>query len=77
MVVMDTDSGKMLNYRQLIPHPKYKKGWCISPANEFGQLANEISGCIKGTNAIKVIHVEDVPRDRIKDVTYGQCVRSV
>jgi hypothetical protein len=34
--VMDRDSGKLLNYRQLMKHPKYKKQWSTSSANEFG-----------------------------------------
>ena len=67
----------MLNYRQSIQHPKYKKGWCISSANEFGQLANGVSRRIKGTNTIKFIHREDAPHDRMKDITHGQFVCSV
>jgi len=52
MVVMDQDSGKMMNYRQLRKHPKFNKTWTTSSANEFGRLANGVGGCIKGTNTI-------------------------
>ena len=74
MAVLDADTGKLLNYRQLLRHPKYKKGWAISSANEFGRLANGVGGRVKGTHTIKFIHKHEVPRDRMKDVTYGQFV---
>ena len=70
MTVMDAE-GKMLNYRQLIRNPKYKKQWNVSAANEFGRLANGVGGRIKGTNTINVVHKRDVPKARMKDVTYG------
>ena len=35
MSVMDQDSGKMINYRQLIKHPKFNKEWKKSSANKF------------------------------------------
>ena len=40
MAVLDAYTGKLLSYRQLLRHPKHKKGWQISSANEFGHLAN-------------------------------------
>jgi hypothetical protein len=56
MAVMDNDTGKLLNYSQLMNSPKYKKAWSLSAANEFGKLANGIGGCIKNpTNTIKFI----------------------
>ena len=36
MAVMDAETGKLLNYKQLMRNPKYKKKWDISSANEFG-----------------------------------------
>jgi hypothetical protein len=47
MAVMDKDTGKLLNYRQLVNRPKYKKIWSLSAANKFGQLANGIGRHIK------------------------------
>jgi hypothetical protein len=38
LAVMDKKSGKMLNYRQLLRHPDYKKDWSLSSANKFGRL---------------------------------------
>ena len=77
MAVMDAETGKLLKYRQLMNHPKHKKGWRISSANEFGRLANGVGGRIKGTNTIQFIRAADVPSDRRRDVTYGQFVCSV
>eukprot|EP00984_Skeletonema_dohrnii_P002295 scaffold797_cov118-Skeletonema_dohrnii-CCMP3373.AAC.10 len=77
MAVMDQETGKMLNYRQLLRDPKYRKDWLISAANEFGRLAQGVGNRVKGTNTIKFIRKEDVPKQRMKDVTYGQFVCTV
>jgi hypothetical protein len=72
---MDKNMGKLLNYRQLMNSPKYKKAWSLLAANKFGQLANGIRGCIKNpTNTIKFIFQHKVHGDCMKDVTYGQFV---
>jgi hypothetical protein len=36
MAVLDAETGKLINYRQLMRHPNYKKDWQISFANELG-----------------------------------------
>ena len=51
--------------------PKYKKTWSQSAANEFGRLAQGVGGRFKGTNTIFFIHKNQVPHERMKDVTYG------
>jgi hypothetical protein len=71
LVVMEIDTGWLLNYRQLICNPKYKKAWNLSAANKFGQLAQGAGNCIKRTNTIKFIHKCKVPKSRLEDVTYG------
>jgi hypothetical protein len=72
MMVLDEESGKLLRYKQLLKHPKYKKKWSISAADEFGRLAQGVGGRIaKPTNTIHFIHEHEVPKDRKKDVTYG------
>jgi hypothetical protein len=72
LAVMDRDTGKLLNYRQLLRHPKCKRAWSTLAANKFGQLAQGVGGQIKGTNTISFIHKHEVPKSRMKDVTYGQ-----
>ena len=65
VAVMDKQTGKLMNYRQLLNHPEYKKGWNLSSANEFGRLANGIGGRTKNpTNTIKFIRRQDIPEDR-------------
>ncbi len=74
LAVMERDTGRLLNYQQLICNPKYKKAWNLLAANKFGRLAQGVGNCIKGTNTIKCIHKREVPKSRLKDVTYGQFV---
>ena len=75
MAVMDEQTGRLLNYKQLIRYPKYKKNWSTSSANEFGRLDNGGGGRIKNpTNTIKFIRRKDIPSSRRKDVTFGSFV---
>lgn len=78
LAVMDAETGKILNYRQLIKNPKYRLPWSRSAANEFGRLANGVGGRIQNpTNTIKFIRRAEIPAARRKDVTYGSFVCSV
>eukprot|EP00804_Cyclotella_cryptica_P017742 CCRYP_001167-RA/>CCRYP_001167-RA protein AED:0.39 eAED:0.39 QI:0/0/0/1/0/0/5/0/585 len=67
--VLDPETGQLLEYRQLLRHPKFKEAWNISAANEFGRLAQGIKGRVKATDTIKFIPKSDIPPDRLKDVT--------
>ncbi len=75
LTVIDHESGKMMNYRQLRKLPKYNKAWTTSSANKFGRLASGVGGRVKGTKIIRFIHQDEVPQKRRKDITYGsfQC----
>ena len=78
MAVMDAETGKLLNYKQLMRNPRYKKKWNVSSANEFGRLANGVGGRTKNpTNTIKFIRKDEVPKERRKDVTYGSFVCNI
>jgi hypothetical protein len=71
-LIHDMETNTYLNYRQLLRHPKYKDVWAKSAANEFGRLAQGLKdGRVKGTDTITFIHKDQVPAERIKDVTYG------
>lgn len=72
MAVVHVESGKLLKYKQLIRHSKCKGKRQMSSANKFWRLANRVGDRIKWTNTIKFIKVRDVPKNRMKDVTYGQ-----
>jgi hypothetical protein len=75
--VLDVDTGKLLEYRALLKHPKFRAAWSTSAANEFGRLAQGVGGRVQGTNTIQFIHKNDVPTDRFKDVTYLRMVCQV
>ena len=78
MAVMDAETGKLMNYRQLMQSATHKEVWSKSSANEFGRLANGVGGRIKNpTNTIKFIRRGEVPHDRRRDVTYGQFVCTI
>ena len=75
MALMDEQTGRLLNYKQLMRDPKYKKNWITSSATDYGRLANGVRGRIKNpTNTIRFIRRKDIPRFRRKDVTYGSFV---
>ena len=78
LAVMDAETGKVFNYRQLMQSTKHRETWSKSSANEFGRLTNGVGGRIAGTNTMRYIRKSDVPHNRMKDVTYGQfvcCIR--
>ena len=63
MTVMDAETVKLLNYKQLTSNPKYKKKWGISSASEFGRLANGVGDQTKNpTNTIKLSGEIKCPR---------------
>ena len=75
MSVMYEQTGSLLNYKQLMRDPKYKKNWSTLSANEFGHLANGVGDRIKNpTNTIKFIRNKDITSSRKKNVTYGSFV---
>ena len=55
MVVLYQDTGKMLNYRQLLRHsnPEIRKAWAKSAGNEYRRLADGVGNRIKGTKTIR------------------------
>ena len=73
--VIDPDTGRAMEYRELIANPKTKDAWLRSAANEFGRLAQGVGGRIEGTNTIQFIPRNKVPKDRT--VTYARFVCSV
>ena len=66
----------MLEYRQLLRHPKLQEIWNREGANQFGRLAQGVGGRIEGTNTIHFIKKQEIPQDRLKDVTYIKCVQA-
>ena len=55
--VLDQETGKLLEYRQLLNHPRFQNVWNRSAADEFGRLAQGIgNGRVKATDTIRFIH---------------------
>ncbi|KAL7483042.1 hypothetical protein ACHAW6_008693 [Cyclotella cf. meneghiniana] len=75
--VLDQETGQLLEYRQLLRHPKHKEIWTRSAADEFGRLAQGIGGRVEGTNTVEFIHKHEIPQDRFKDVTYIKFVCTI
>ena len=53
--------------------PKYKEIWSTSLANKFGGLAQGIRDVL-GTDTIFFIYKSEIPKGRLKEVTYGRIV---
>ena len=64
----------MLEYRQLIRHPKHRKIWSRGMSQEVGRLAQGILGAVDGTDTIVYIERSRVPQNRKKDTTYARIV---
>ena len=85
MPVLDHDTGKTLEHRQLRRHPKYKDIWDASYSNELGRLCqgigtnptNPAKKRVDGTNTFRPIKYNDIPLDRRLDITYTRVVCEV
>ncbi len=65
------EKGELLEYWHLIGNPKTKAVWANSYGNKIGRLAQGMSGRNMGTNTILFIQRDQVPRNKMKDTTYG------
>eukprot|EP00957_Ditylum_brightwellii_P179904 13704373-Ditylum_brightwellii.AAC.1 len=50
--IVDEETGRALEYRDLIKDPKYKDDWKHSFSNKLGQLAQGLKRGINGTDTI-------------------------
>ncbi len=64
------EKGKLLKYWH-IGNPKTKAVWAHLYGNKIGRLAQGMPGRNTGTNTIFFIQQDQVPRNRMKDTTYG------
>ena len=69
--VIDDDTDEQLKYRYLVKKDKCRDTWIKSLENELGRLAQGIRD-IKGTDTISFVHKSEIPKDRLKEVTYGR-----
>ena len=73
--VTDPSTGKQLKYKQLINHPecRFRQTWQRSSANEFGQLAQGVSGWIEVTDTIKFLWYHEMPKNRHPTYVHFVC----
>jgi len=63
-LVINNETGDLLEYRRLLKHPKYKDIWSQSFGKEIRRLAT-------ATKTIAFLTKQEIPRDQCKDITYG------
>ena len=73
-----------MEHCQLRKHPKYAATWTTSYSNEMGRLFQGIGRNTKGTgkrvegtDTFFVVHYNDIPAKRRKDITYTLVVCKV
>ena len=64
-------NGELLEYRHLIANQTTRATWQHSYGNEIERLAQGMPRCNTSTNTIVFIKKNQVPQNRVKDVTYG------
>ena len=72
--VLDETIGNILEYRHLIRHPVYQAVWGKSMGKEIGRLAQRLDGKVEGTDTLNFITKNEIPQDRLGDVTYARIV---
>jgi hypothetical protein len=76
--VIDKETGKSMEYRDLLKDSKHRETWSRAAANEFGRLFNGVgknadgTQIVKGTNTCHWIKKSQVPNG--KRVTYARTV---
>jgi hypothetical protein len=79
--VIDEETGKAMEYRDLLKDPKHRENWSRAASNEFSRLFNGVgkkkdgTERVVGTNTCHWIKRSQVPRG--KKVTYAQTVVSI
>eukprot|EP00804_Cyclotella_cryptica_P006953 CCRYP_007095-RA/>CCRYP_007095-RA protein AED:0.38 eAED:0.31 QI:0/0/0/1/0/0/3/0/325 len=76
-VILDTDTGELLEYRLLFENPKYCTTWKNAYGKELGRLAQGIPGTVQGTNTIVFITPNQIPPNCQRDVTYGRICATI
>ena len=73
-VVLDDDTGDLLEYQHLICWTHFQEAWGRLYGNELVQLAQGMPSWVNGKNIIVFIHKQSTPSDQFKDVTYKKIV---
>ena len=68
------ENCKLLKYWHLIANPKTRATWTHLYGNKHGQLAQGMPDRTKGTDTIFFIPRHMVPKERVRDITYGRLI---
>jgi len=76
------ESGKLLEHKQLRRHPRLKKTWDTSYANELGRLCQGVGEGtagpkkqrVAGTGTFRVINYDDIPQAKRSDICHTRVV---
>ena len=80
-IVIDEESGKAMEYRELLKHPKHKETWSLAGCKEYRRLfqgfgrKDDGTKQVEGTNTCHWIPKSKVPKN--KKVTYARTVVDV
>ncbi len=84
LAVLNRDTGKLLEHRQLCKDPRYKTVWDRSYANELWRLCQGVgtgdkagSKRVAGTNTFHLIAYANIPHQKQKQITYMKVVCEV
>ena len=73
VAIIDHETGKALEYRDLIKIDKHRDTWSKSLANEIRRLAQGIREIV-GTNTMFFVRKSDMPKSRWRDIMYVHMV---
>jgi hypothetical protein len=63
-----------MEYRHLMKSPAHKPQWTRSFSNELRRLAQGVGRRIKGTNTIYFTAYDQIPAERLHNITYSRIV---
>ena len=72
--VLDEETGDLLEYRHLVKHPNKKNVWVSAFGKEVVRLAQGLPRIVEGTDTLNFIFKNEIPINRLKDVTYVRIV---
>ena len=82
--VLEHETGKQLNYRQLRKYPRLQETWKTSFSNEMGGLCQGVGTGpngkgkrIEGKNKLFVVNFENIPKDKLNEICYTSVVCEV
>ena len=73
-VVLDEETGYLLEYCHLIKHPHHKEVWGGAFGKDVGSLSQGLPVIVKGTNTLNSNFKNEIPAYGLKEITYARIV---